>query len=132
MKIKVLNIGKTKAPYLIAGEEEYKKRLTHYISCDWVVLPDVSAKGMSKELIKEKEAQLFFKHIKTEDYVWLLDEKGKMFTSTEWSQQIQKLMNAGTKTCVLIIDSYRDWETDRKSTRLNSSHLKLSRMPSSA
>ena len=28
--------------------------------------------------------------------------------------------------------SYRDWETDRKSTRLNSSHLKLSRMPSSA
>ena len=29
-------------------------------------------------------------------------------------------------------ESYRDWETDRKSTRLNSSHLKLSRMPSSA
>ena len=28
--------------------------------------------------------------------------------------------------------TYRDWETDRKSTRLNSSHLKLSRMPSSA
>ena len=27
---------------------------------------------------------------------------------------------------------YRDWETDRKSTRLNSSHLKLTRMPSSA
>ena len=30
------------------------------------------------------------------------------------------------------IDSYRDWETDRKSTRLNSSHRSLSRMPSSA
>ena len=30
------------------------------------------------------------------------------------------------------LDRYRDWETDRKSTRLNSSHLKLSRMPSSA
>ena len=30
------------------------------------------------------------------------------------------------------VDAYRDWETDRKSTRLNSSHLKLSRMPSSA
>ena len=29
-------------------------------------------------------------------------------------------------------ERYRDWETDRKSTRLNSSHLKLSRMPSSA
>ena len=30
------------------------------------------------------------------------------------------------------VDSYRDWETDRKSTRLNSSHRSLSRMPSSA
>ena len=28
--------------------------------------------------------------------------------------------------------SYRDWETDRKSTRLNSSHSGESRMPSSA
>ena len=27
---------------------------------------------------------------------------------------------------------YRDWETDRKSTRLNSSHSAKSRMPSSA
>ena len=30
------------------------------------------------------------------------------------------------------MDSYRDWETDRKSTRLNSSHITRSRMPSSA
>ena len=31
-----------------------------------------------------------------------------------------------------IIRRYRDWETDRKSTRLNSSHSAKSRMPSSA
>ena len=30
------------------------------------------------------------------------------------------------------ISLYRDWETDRKSTRLNSSHSGQSRMPSSA
>ena len=30
------------------------------------------------------------------------------------------------------ITGYRDWETDRKSTRLNSSHSAKSRMPSSA
>ena len=30
------------------------------------------------------------------------------------------------------LTSYRDWETDRKSTRLNSSHEIPSRMPSSA
>ena len=30
------------------------------------------------------------------------------------------------------LEPYRDWETDRKSTRLNSSHSAKSRMPSSA
>ena len=32
----------------------------------------------------------------------------------------------------LVANAYRDWETDRKSTRLNSSHEIPSRMPSSA
>ena len=36
------------------------------------------------------------------------------------------------KTKVIAETAYRDWETDRKSTRLNSSHRSLSRMPSSA
>ena len=40
--------------------------------------------------------------------------------------------NPKTGEDIPITASYRDWETDRKSTRLNSSHLKLSRMPSSA
>ena len=31
-----------------------------------------------------------------------------------------------------LVPGYRDWETDRKSTRLNSSHEIPSRMPSSA
>ena len=32
----------------------------------------------------------------------------------------------------MLLGAYRDWETDRKSTRLNSSHSAKSRMPSSA
>ena len=38
-----------------------------------------------------------------------------------------------TTTAFLFYEAvYRDWETDRKSTRLNSSHSAKSRMPSSA
>ena len=61
------------------------------------------------------------------------------------SRQVQELLkHQGCDTELVLIESegdqklhlplywYRDWETDRKSTRLNSSHLKLSRMPSSA
>ena len=39
----------------------------------------------------------------------------------------------GVLSCKSVSDAgYRDWETDRKSTRLNSSHSGESRMPSSA
>ena len=56
-------------------------------------------------------------------YVILPSERAKRYLQNSLFQ-----MNQGP----LISTAYRDWETDRKSTRLNSSHLKLSRMPSSA
>ena len=37
-----------------------------------------------------------------------------------------------TNDTLFTVNVYRDWETDRKSTRLNSSHSRESRMPSSA
>ena len=40
--------------------------------------------------------------------------------------------NLGKDPEVRYFSKYRDWETDRKSTRLNSSHSAKSRMPSSA
>ena len=41
-------------------------------------------------------------------------------------------VNEHKKTAREHNGDYRDWETDRKSTRLNSSHSAKSRMPSSA
>ena len=49
---------------------------------------------------------------------------------TELSQMDKKIAYNISNAVTLL--SYRDWETDRKSTRLNSSHRSLSRMPSSA
>ena len=40
--------------------------------------------------------------------------------------------NVGDEIRFITSNLYRDWETDRKSTRLNSSHSGESRMPSSA
>ena len=46
-------------------------------------------------------------------------------------QHQRDVINASLKRFGFIT-LYRDWETDRKSTRLNSSHSAKSRMPSSA
>ena len=44
-------------------------------------------------------------------------------------QEVEKNV---AQTMSFYAAAYRDWETDRKSTRLNSSHITRSRMPSSA
>ena len=55
------------------------------------------------------------------------DKNGQFVTLTFSTESILELLKE-IKTNVW----YRDWETDRKSTRLNSSHITRSRMPSSA
>ena len=56
----------------------------------------------------------------------------------EVKQQLDHAVDAMNRRSVEValgasaIRAYRDWETDRKSTRLNSSHSAKSRMPSSA
>ena len=55
------------------------------------------------------------------------------FEFSDKENDIQKLVKlTKSENYILYNTAYRDWETDRKSTRLNSSHRSLSRMPSSA
>ena len=64
--------------------------------------------------------------------VWLEEVKdGNKFKKTFFLEDKIRENKDGTKK-QYINNVYRDWETDRKSTRLNSSHSAKSRMPSSA
>ena len=49
-----------------------------------------------------------------------------------WKYESKKGMRNKEGVQESTVEGYRDWETDRKSTRLNSSHSAKSRMPSSA
>ena len=52
--------------------------------------------------------------------------------SKRYSSIKRKVRRVRTVAKQINPSRYRDWETDRKSTRLNSSHSAKSRMPSSA
>ena len=60
-----------------------------------------------------------------------------MLVSNKLKEQLLESAIKQEYTGLKLLDAYiarryRDWETDRKSTRLNSSHSAKSRMPSSA
>ena len=104
MQVRLIVVGKTVKKYLIEGEEEYHKRLKHYIRFEEVVIPELKkAKNLSESEIKEKEGELILSKVETADYLVLLDEKGKEFNSVGYSQFLQKQLNSGVKRVTFVV-----------------------------
>lgn len=104
MKICLLVIGKTDAAYIRAGIEEYEKRLTRYVPYEMKVLPDVrNSKNMNEALQKEKEGEMLLEQLQTTDFVVLLDENGKQYSSVGFSEFLAQKMLNGIKRLVFVI-----------------------------
>lgn len=103
LKILILTLGKTGASYLRDGISIYQERLKHYAKVEYKELPDVPAKGVIHEVLKQREGEQFMKYIKAEDTVLLLDENGDSFSSRGFAEMLQRRMNSGAKQLVLII-----------------------------
>lgn len=104
MKIKLLAIGKTDDKNLIQLIDTYQKRLQHYVKFELEIIPDLkNAKNLSEAQQKEKEGELLLKKLQNTDQLVLLDDKGKTFSSIEFSNYLQKKMNSGIKQLVLAI-----------------------------
>lgn len=103
MKIVILTLGKTSASYLREGISVYQDRLKHYAKVEYKELPDAQAKGLSPDMLKEREGDQFLKQLKQDDVVLLLDENGDHFSSRGFAEMLQRRMNSGVKQMVLII-----------------------------
>ncbi|PWL39212.1 23S rRNA (pseudouridine(1915)-N(3))-methyltransferase RlmH [Flagellimonas aquimarina] len=104
MQITLIAIGKTDSSELSKLIAIYEKRLKHYIKFQFLIIPDIkNSKNLSEAVQKEKEGELILSHIQTADVLITLDEKGKQFTSIDFSQFLQKKMNSGIKNLVLVI-----------------------------
>lgn len=104
MKICLLVIGKTDATYIRQGIEEYEKRLKRYVPFEMKVLPDVkNVKSGGEHLQKEKEGELILEQLQPADVVVLLDEKGRQYTSVEFSAYLSQKMLGGIKRLVFVV-----------------------------
>ena len=104
MKIKFIIIGKTNSKYLLEGEMEYQKRLSHYVKFEEIIVADVKQAGKrSKIELKKNEGQLILGKLKSSDYVVLLDDKGKSYSSIEFANFLQKKMNSSLKSLVFVV-----------------------------
>ena len=104
MNIKLIVVGKSESEHLRSWVEVYVKRLSHCTVFEIVTLPDVkNAKNLSVGELKEREGEMILRQIEKADKVVLLDEKGKEFSSMEFSKYLEKQMNASVRTLAFVV-----------------------------
>ena len=104
MKVELWVIGKTKFDFVKEGEKTYFKRIKKYLPFEIEVIPDLkNTKKLSAELIKEKEGTEILKRLHTNDFLILLDEKGKSFSSVAFSNHIERLLQRSSRKLIFLI-----------------------------
>ncbi len=107
MRITLIQLGKTRFPYLQEGISDYHKRIQHYINFDEITIPDVkNTKNLSTEEVRKKEGDQILKIVDKSAHLVLLDEKGKQGSSEEFADFVKKSMNSGRDIVLLIGGAY--------------------------
>ncbi len=104
MRICLLTIGKTSTGYLRDGIEEYASRISRMGQFEVRCLPDVKAsRKLTIELQKNSEGELILDQFQNGDYVILLDERGREYTSREFSSLMDGLSHTVGKTLYFVV-----------------------------
>ncbi|MBS4207130.1 23S rRNA (pseudouridine(1915)-N(3))-methyltransferase RlmH [Bacillus sp. FJAT-50079] len=107
MNISIITVGKLKEKYLKQGIAEYVKRLSAYAKIDIIELPDEKAPEMLSEnemiQVKGKEGDRILAKIPADAHVIALAIEGKMMSSEELAERMDRLATYGKSKIVFVI-----------------------------
>jgi 23S rRNA (pseudouridine1915-N3)-methyltransferase len=104
MKIQCWSVGKTNESYVQEGILMFTKRIAHYYPIEWNIISAAkNATQLSEEEIKQQEGIAIMKQLKQDDFLILLDERGKMMSSMDLAAFIEARANESRKQIVFLI-----------------------------
>jgi 23S rRNA (pseudouridine1915-N3)-methyltransferase len=104
MKITLLQTGKTTDKHVAEVVEFYTTRIKRYSVFEIITLPDLkNSRNMPVTEQKMKEGAKIIQSLDNDDYVILLDERGKELRTVEFSAWIEKVFMIPKKRIVFII-----------------------------
>lgn len=107
MNISIVTVGKLKEKYLKLGIEEYVKRLSAYARVEVIEVADEKAPEELSELemvqVKQKEGERILAKISQDAHVIALAIDGKMKSSEELADTLDKLATYGNSKIAFII-----------------------------
>jgi len=104
MKIALIHTGKTNERHVSEGIEIYSLRIKKYTGFEIITIPDLkNTRNMSGQEQKTKEGNKILQSVGKDDYVVLLDERGKELRTSEFAGWLEKRFTASVKRIVFII-----------------------------
>lgn len=107
VNISIVTVGKLKEKYLKQGIEEYLKRLGSYAKVEVIEVPDEKAPEELSETemiqVKQKEGERILGKIGPDTYVIALAINGKLKSSEELADSLDKLATYGKSKIAFII-----------------------------
>lgn len=92
IKIRILVVDRTRAPFLAEGEAFYLKRLKNYAQVEWIeVKPVKVTKGRPEAGILRSEGQALLGKRAPKDYLIALDRTGRLYGSEEFAGRLEKV-----------------------------------------
>ena len=100
MKITLLQTGKTTDKHISEVVDLYSTRIKKYSVFEIITLPDVkNTRNMPVQEQKSKEGKKIIQSVSNDDYVILLDERGKELTEQlNFQDVLEKIIYASEKT----------------------------------
>lgn len=99
MPIRILAIGKKHESWVADGIERYQKRLQKPFMLEWVLLPHSAREGSQA---RQEESERILSRLKDDDFVALLDEKGKIIDSPALASLLENPLRT-SRTVVFVI-----------------------------
>lgn len=105
MKIELLLTGRTTTHYIQEGIDVYMARLRRYSpQVELRILPDVrTSRSLTPQRQMQLEAEAMLAALDGADWVVLLDEHGRQFTSREFSAYLERKANTVARRMVFVV-----------------------------
>lgn len=99
MSVRILAVGKKHESWVVPGIDRYEKRLRKPFDTSWQLLPHSSRDG---EQARAEESDRLLAKLGRDEFVVLLDERGKNVDSPALAATLRGAFDAGRPVTVLI------------------------------
>ncbi|MCX6333110.1 MAG: 23S rRNA (pseudouridine(1915)-N(3))-methyltransferase RlmH [Bacteroidia bacterium] len=127
MKISILQTGKTTEKHISEGVEIYSARLKKYCGFGIITIPDIKdTRNMPVKEQKSREGKKILQALGKDDFVILLDERGKEISTVNFASWLEGKSQMQGKRLVFVIGG--PWGFSEEVNEIADFRLSLSKM----